>query len=264
VQLENLAREVGVDLSTWVEAPLGQCDGQVAAAFRDLKSVYEKLRSDLLDASGRISDLQTVLMHAPADFQYPPTAHSLDKLHGRPGLIEVALEGARGDEVDRLRSEFDAPARLGNFQPLMSRARDLLDEPRNALTQLLGHVISVENAVAEYRKRLLENPSLVRSQRGLEALTTATGENASKPLGLKDIEAAGPLVEAQKLVGLRLQETAVVGGKVLDGTGVSFDRWCSIVATLDAGRDPVLEAQEADALVKRGLVHRTYRLGVRS
>ncbi|MCA9626896.1 MAG: hypothetical protein KC766_04500, partial [Myxococcales bacterium] len=75
---------------------------------------------------------------------------------------------------------------------------------------------------------------------------------------------AGPIAEGQKLVGARLQETATAGGKVLDGTGVSFDRWCAIVATLDAGKEPAIEAQEADALVKRGLVQRTYRLGARS
>jgi hypothetical protein len=264
VQLENLAREVGIDLSTWAEVPLAQCEGQIVTAFRDLKTVYEKLRSDLLGAAARIATLQTVLKQAPADFQYPKSALALDKLQGRPALIEDALESARGDEVDRLRSEFDAPARLGNFQPLMSKARDLLEEPRSSLTQLLGHVLSVENAVAEYRKRLVENPDLLRSQRGLEALAGATGTTAPKPLGLKDIEDAGALTEAQKAVKARVQEISVVAGKQLDGSGVSFDRWCAIVAVLDAGRDPALETQEADALVKRGLVQRTYRLGART
>lgn len=263
VQLENLAREVGIDLSTWSEASLDHCDGEIVSAFRDLKSVYERLRSDLLSGSERISDLTSVLANAPADFPYPSTALPLEKLQSRPALIDVALEGTRGDEVDRLRSEFDTPARLGNFRPLMSKARDLLEEPRNGLTQLLGHVLSVENAVADYRQRLLENPDLARSQRGLEALAIATGNTPLKPLGLKDIEAAGPLAEGKKLVGIRLQETATAGGKVLGGTGVSFDRWCAIVAALDAGQEPTIEAQEADALVKRGLVQRTYRLGTR-
>ena len=49
----------------------------------------------------------------------------------------------------------------------------------------------------------------------------------------------------------------------LDGAGVSFDRWCAIVTALDADFDPALETQEADALVKRGFVQRTYRLGAR-
>lgn len=264
VQLENLAREVGIDLTTWIEQPLAQCEGQIVSAFRELKAIYERLRSDLLGAAERISTLQTVLKAAPTDFSYPKSAFALEKLQGRPALIENTLEDARGEEVDRLRSEFDGPARLGNFQPLMSRARDLLDEPRGALTQLLGHVISVENAIAEYRKKLVENLELQKANRGLEALARAMGAAAPRALSLKEVEDAGALAEAQKLVSTRVQEHTVAGGRLLAETGISFDRWCAIVGALDAGRDPSLEPQEADALVKRNLVQRTYRLGVKS
>jgi hypothetical protein len=264
VQLENLAREVGIDLTTWSEQALAQCEGQIVGAFRELKSVYETLRSDLLSTTQRISTLQTVLQAAPADFHYPKSALALDKLQGRPALIENTLEDARGEEVDQLRSEFDAPARLGNFQPLMSRARDLLHEPRGALTQLLGPVISVENAIAEYRKKLVENLELQKAHRGLEALAGTTAAAAPRALTLREIEDIGALSDAQKLVSTRVQEHTVTGGKLLAETGISFDRWCAIVGTLDAGRDPALEPQEADALVKRNLVQRTYRLRVKS
>ncbi|WP_137179171.1 hypothetical protein [Roseomonas sp. AR75] len=264
VQLENLAHEVGIDLTTWVEQALAHCEGQIVSAFRELKSVYEKLRSDLLGATERISALQTALKAAPADFHYPKGALALEKLQGRPALIENTLEDARGEEVDRIRSEFDGPARLGNFQPLMSRARDLLDEPRRALTQLLGHVISVENAITEYRKKLIEKPELLKAHRGLEALAQATAAAAPRALSFKEVEDVGALSEAHKLVSARVQEHTVAGGKLLADTGISFDRWCAIVGALDAGRDPALEPQEADALLKRNLVRRTYRLGVKS
>ncbi len=80
----------------------------------------------------------------------------------------------------------------------------------------------------------------------------------------KDVEDAGALIDAQKLVKARVQENSVAGAKQLDGAGVSFERWCDIVTALDAGRDPALETQEAEALVRQGLVERTYRLGARS
>ncbi|MDM0077454.1 hypothetical protein QTH90_23810 [Variovorax sp. J2P1-59] len=262
VQLENLAREVGVDLATWTESPLAQCEGPVVSTFRDLKSVYEKLRTELGGATTRIGTLQTVLKGAPGDFHYPKAVLTLDKLQGRPALIDSALDEARSEEVERLRSEFDAPARLGNFQPLMSRARDLLEEPRSALTLLIGHVMSVENAIAEYRKKLLESAELQKAHRGLQALALATGAAAPAALSLKDVEEAGALCEGQKLVSSRIQDNTASGYRMLAGTGLSFDRWCAIVHALDAGRDPVLEPQEADALVKRNLVQRTYRLGV--
>jgi hypothetical protein len=255
---------VGIDLSTWAERPLAECDGKIATTFRDLKSVYEKLRTDLLGAVERLQTLAPVLSNVPADFQYPSAANPLDKLLGRPVLIEGALESARGDDVDRLRSEFDGPARLGNFQPLMSRARDLLEEPRNSLTQLLAHVLSVENAVAEYRKRLVESADLLRFQRGLEALAAAAGAAAPKTLSIKDVEDVGALSGALKLVKAHVHENTVSGGKLLGPAGVSFERWCAIVAALDAGRDPALEAQEADGLVRRSFLQRTYRLGGRT
>jgi hypothetical protein len=264
VQLENLAREVGIDLSTWIERPLAECEGQIVAAFRDLKAVYEKLRTDLMNGLGRLHSLEDSLREAPADFHYPTATPPIEKLLGRPALIEGALESARADEVERLRSEFDGPARLGNFQPLMSRARDLLEEPRNALTQLLGHVLTVENAVSEYRRRLAESQDLVRSQRGLEALAAALGTAAPKTFGIKDIEAAGALSDGIKVVKARVHENSVVGGRQLGTIGVSFERWCAVVAALDSERDPALEAQESDALVDRGLVQRTYRLGRRA
>ena len=143
-------------------------------------------------------------------------------------------------------------------------ARDLLDEPRGALAQLLGHVLSVENAIADYRKRLVENAELRKGHRGLEALARATGEPAPKSLTVKEVEDAGSLSESQKLISARRQAYALAGAKLLGDSGVSFDRWCSIVMALEDGRDPALEPQEADALVKRNLVQRTYRLGVRS
>jgi hypothetical protein len=264
VQLEKLAGEVGIDLTTWTEQPLAQCEGQIVSAFRELKSVYEKLRSDLRGVVGRISTLQEALKAAPADFHYPKGALALEKLQGRPALIESTLEDARGEEVDRLRSEFDGPARLGNFHPLMSRARDLLDEPRSALTQLLGHVMSVENVIAEYRKKLVENAELQKAYRGLDALARATGASVPRALTIQDIEEMGALYEAQKLLSTCVQDYAVAGAKLLGDTGVGYDRWCTIVAALDAGRDPALEPQEAEVLVRRNLVQRTYRLGVKS
>lgn len=263
-QLENLSREVGLDLASGAKRPLAQCEGHIAVAFRDLKAVYEKLQDDLVEASARVERLGVVLAGSPADFKYPAGVPSLEKLQGRPDYVEEVLEGARTDEVDRLRSSFEAPARLGNFQPLMAQARGLLEEPRNALTQLLASVQSVENAVAEYRQRLLAAPNVQRAQRGLEALLNAAGFPSPAALTVKDLEVAGALSSAAKVVQGRVQECTVEGGKRLQSTGVSFDRWCNIVAALDAGRDPSLEAQEADALVARNLILRTYRLGGRA
>ena len=74
VQLENLAREAGIAPSTWTEVPLGQCEGQIVVAFRDLKTAYQKLRSELSGAIDRIAVLHAALKQVPDDFQYPRNA----------------------------------------------------------------------------------------------------------------------------------------------------------------------------------------------
>jgi hypothetical protein len=72
------------------------------------------------------------------------------------------------------------------------------------------------------------------------------------------------LADGKTLISASRQANALAGAKLLGDSGVSFDRWCSIAMALEEGRDPPLEPQEADALVKRNFVQRTYRLGVRS
>ena len=260
-QLENLAREVGLDLATWAEYPLATNEGHIAAAFRDLKASYEQLRADLNDSRSRLARLTILLYQPPGDFRYPPTLPALDKLAGRPGLIESTLESVRSEDVERLRSEYDATARLGQFQPLMSHAIDLFQESRKALTVLVGQLMTLENAVRDYQGRLLEDARLHRVQRGLEALAQASMTQAPPAVTPKDIEVASSLAAAVKLVQDRMHAGAAEGGKLIGATGLTFDRWCEIVAKLDSTEDPRLEPQEAEALVRRGLVERTYRLG---
>jgi hypothetical protein len=260
-QLDLLAREVGLDLASSATRTLAECEGHIAVAFRDVKSVYQKLQDGLADASSRLIVLDKSLHDAPSDFKYPNAVPTLDRLNKRPDQINELLEDTRSEEVERLRSTFEAPSRLGNFQPLMSQARGLLDEPRNALTSLLAGIQSVENTTADYRQRLLTSPDLQKSQRGLEAFALVAGEPTPRLLTVKDLEMAGSLSSALQLVQKLSHDAAVTGASRLSGTGVSFERWCSVVAALDAGREPGLEAQEGDALVARGYIQRTYRLG---
>ena len=263
-QLDLLAREVGLDLASGATRNLADCEGYIVVAFRDMKGVYEKLQDGLVEASNRLNVLGGVLHDPPADFRYPSAVPTLDRLKGRPDQINELLEDTRSEEVERLRSAFEAPSRLGNFQPLMVQAKGLLDEPRNALTLLLASIQSVENAASEYRQRLLDSPNLQKAQRGLEALALVAGDPAQHPLTAKDLEAAGALSSALQLVRRATHDAAVSGASRLSGTAVSFERWSAVVAALDGGRDPGLEAQEAEALVARGFIQRTYRLGVRA
>jgi hypothetical protein len=263
-QLELLAREVGLDLTSGATRSLVDCEGHIAAAFRDVRVNYEMLQDGLVQATEHLEILKNALHNPPADFRYPSHVPPFERLGVRPDQICELLEDTRSEEVERLRSAFEAPSRLGNFQPLMAQARSLLDEPRDALTALLAAIQSVENVVTEYRQRLLASAELQKAQRGIEALSLAVGDPSPRQLTAKDLELAGALSSAVQNVQKAIHDAASSGAHRLFGTGISFERWGAVVFALDAGRDPELETQEAASLVDGGFIQRTYRLGVRA
>lgn len=259
--LESLAAEVGLDLSTWNEASLDDCHGNIVPAFRELKKEYERIHAELLDGSRRLTEIVTVLHDAPAAFRYPSSVKTPTEMINRLGHIEGNLATVKADEVARLRKTHNQEAQLGKFQPLMAGARRLLGETRTAWVRLLGDIQTVENCVGAYREDLTREPRLAACQRGLAALARVGATAQPTALGLKEIEAAGALADAQRLVDRRRQQAESAGAQAMQGLGVSFERWCAIVESLEEDGEPMLEPQEADALVERGFLRRTYRLG---
>lgn len=263
-QLEKLAKELGIDLTMWVESSIADIDGQIVATFHELRTAFADISNGLDAVADRVHKLEKVLADPPDDFTYPPATLSLDKLRTRHDHIKSSLDTVRGEDMDRLRDEFDAPARHGNFQPLMDRARQIVDEPRAALTQLVANVMSVENAVADYRQRLLKTPMLHKTHRGVTAIDDAKGRPATNGLTSQAIENAGPLKAAKQMVVDTVRGFEAVMERDLAPAGVSAARWIEIVGDVDGNRDPAIEAPEADGLVREGLMRRTYQLGRRT
>ena len=77
------------------DVPLAQCEGEIVSAFRELKAVYEKLRSDLVGATGRVSAMETVLKGRPHEFQYPKSTLDTRKAAGQPGVHRGCVERRR-------------------------------------------------------------------------------------------------------------------------------------------------------------------------
>lgn len=261
-KLAQLAREVGVDIDGRSELSLEEINGDIVITFRGFKRAYQKLTERLANVRNKLQTLEKVLHDTPSDFVYLKLS-PLSKLLALPSLIEGTLENIKDEEAERLRSDsmYDKPAKLGNFQPLMQAVFDLLTEPKRSLDTLEGQVLSLENAVKAYRKNLLNDTSVQSIEHGLNALLQITGTTPRKSLDLPELEAAGSLKAAIALVEERRREGVTVAEKILAQTGVSFDRWQRVVADIEQGRDPQLEPQEADNLVARGLLIRTYRLG---
>lgn len=260
-KLAQLAREVGIDLDTMQEAPLDEIDGSIVRGFRNLKNSFEQTKGKLDRYQERLDNLEVILHNAPEDFTYPKDVPPFNELKNRPALIEGSLEDLREDDAEQLLSQFDSLSKLGNFQPLMQGVQNLLVGPQQAVNLLAGHVQTLENAAADYRRRLLNAPDIHNIERGLNALLRANGEPERKPLDMPELEAAGSLRAALEKRDERRTQWVQRGEELLEGTGISFTRWQRIVEDLEVGRDPQLEAETDQKLVARGFLVRTYRLG---
>jgi hypothetical protein len=243
------------------DLPLEEIDGQIVRGFLDLKNGYEQEQQRLDDLERRLQALDAALADAPADFRYPPSAPPLAELREQPGHVRGELEESLAEDVEGLLAEHDRAAKLGNFQPLMLAARNLLHGPRTALGVLAGHVHTLEMVAANYRRRLLEAEDLRGIESAFNAVLRAQGQHPRRPLELPELERAGSLRAAARLLEERRTGWAREAEAALAGTGVTFAQWQGVVQKIGAGEDPDLSTDQADRLVARGLLRRTYTLG---
>ena len=260
-KLSQLAEEVGLDLDTGTRRPLAEINGAVVRGYHDLKTQYEKLIANLSALGKQIEAYSAILQDAPADFTYPQSVPAMAELASRPQLIEGRLSEILADDIDALISEHDPVSRLGNFQPLMEAVKGLMGEAKAAVGTLAGHVRTLENVVQDYREKLLANEELRAVERAYNALLQAQRKSQEKVLDITDMEKAGSLKAAKELVDDRYAQWSSQGQAILAATEVTFSQWSTIVANVESHQPPSMTTQQADNLVARGFLERTYRLG---
>jgi hypothetical protein len=259
-KLQQLAREVGLD-GAGGALKLDEIEGQIVGGFHELRKAYQQLHERLGNYTTQLDVLARVLKSQPDDFTYPKDIPGFTELVKQPPEIRSELEESIFDDIETLFEEHERAAQLGNFQPLMSAAKDLLRGPSVALNKLGGYVGTLENQVADYRARLLRGAQLQETRDAINGLRVARGEQTHKPLDMADLEAAESLKAAKTLVRDRLDAWAAEGEQLLAPTGVSFTRWRTVIAALTDKQDPEISPSEAEVLVKDGFLRRTYTLG---
>ncbi|MBS1803689.1 MAG: hypothetical protein JST28_09995 [Acidobacteria bacterium] len=259
-KLQQLAREVGLDGAGASSLKLDQIEGQIVGGFHELRRAYQQLHERLENYTNQIAVLSRVLKTQPDDFAYPKDIPSFTGLIKQPSEIRSELEESIFDDIETLFEEHEHAAQLGNFQPLMSAAKDLLRSPTVALNKLGGFIVTLENQVTEYRARLLGDPQLQETRAAINGLRATRGEPAHRPLDMTDLEAEEGLDSAKSLVRARLDAWRAEGEELLASSGVSFTRWRTVVAALAKNQEPDLNVSEADELVKRAFLRRTYAL----
>lgn len=261
-KLAQLAREVGVDIESQKGVSLNDINGDIINGFRNLKKSFEHIQNQLNDLQTRINTLENNLKNAPQDFKYPTDTLPFDKLLNRPSFIEDSLsELNEQDSVDRLRSNNDSYAKLGNFKPLMQASQDLMTEPKRSLQLLAGQIATVENSVVAYRKGLLDSKDIKSIERSFNLLLQAQGKPPRNELNMSELINAGSLKAAVDKLKDRRIEWVNSGNEILAKTGISFERWQQIVADIDEGKDPELSQTESDKLVSQKFLRRIYAYG---
>lgn len=260
-KLQQLAREVGLDSARAAPRKLEEIDGQIAVGFRDLQASYAQLHDRLQSQDLRVAALSCILADAPSDFEYPKEIPAFDALQRFPEEIRSELEESIFDDIETLFEEHDRPAQLGNFQPLMAAAKDLLRSPTVTLNRFAGFIATLDNKVADYLKRLMQNSDLQQVAVALNALRKTRGLAPHKPIDYSEMEAAGSLKLAKKLVEERQISWVEEGEGILKTAGVSFTRWKGIVQAVNCNRDPELSDSEAAQLLSANFLRRSYTLG---
>ncbi|MDH3639577.1 MAG: hypothetical protein OES09_14115, partial [Gammaproteobacteria bacterium] len=260
-RLQQLADEVGIELESHIELPLAEISGRIIQSFRGLVREYRLERERLADLANAINRITADLTDAPDDFSYPPKTPPLKELQMRPEFIESELSETLADDIEDLISEHDRTSRLGNFRPLMDATKELLNSSKWALGELGGHVNTVENVIAAYRRRLLGSSELRDVEQAYNALLRVQGRAPEKTLDMSDLEKAGSLKSAKALVVDRCTQWPVMADKFLEGTDVSFELWKHIVAAISAGQPLTLSGEQIENLVSKGYLQVTYRLG---
>ena len=260
-KLGQLADEVGIRLDTDTEVSLAEITGSIVQSFHDLVKDFQRERQRLGDLDARLKLLTTELNDAPTDFGYPPSLPALGDLLARPAMIDSALSETLAEDVESLISEHEPSSRLGNFHPLMSSAKGLLTEPKNALGRLAGQVATLENAATGYRQGLLDSDELRSVEGAFAALLQSQRKTPEKSLDMPDLKRAGGLKSAKALVTSRCTTWPAKGDALLTDTGVSFDAWAGLVKDLANRQKPTMTGQQIQSLVDHGFIEVTYRLG---
>ena len=263
-KLTKLAEEVGIELDSNNEIPLANIEGHIIRGFRSLKKAYEQLNKRLLDTKNKLAKLEQILNNPPDNFKYPPDVSNISTLVQQNSYIEDALASIQEEEAEDLRDDptYNKLAKFGNFRPLMDAAfNTLLKEPKRQLDNLTGTVRTLENAIAAYYKFLLDDINLQASEQGLNALLKIKKQTPYQPLTLNSLETVSNLQKAIAFKEKHYQECREKTAELLKGTGISGDHWQAIVKAIEAAEDPKLDPEEAENLVNKGFLVRTYRLG---
>lgn len=260
-RLEQLAKEVGYSSATKSFAELDQIDGSIICAYKDLKDEFEKQLQRAETATDGLALVESDLVNVPADYsqQYPDGLNKLMQLQKKVRFIGNLFDNIQ-DEADLIKDKINTDMQLGQFRLLSEQVPLILDDVKKQLTQWLGDIGTLKNFSKGYREGLLTSQN-TRVVNAINVLKKVNSQSSISALTLKSVEELGTLAEAKQKLAQREANYMAEISTLLNSTLISAERWVQIVQDIAEGNGPQLQPSEADELVAKQVIVRTYRLG---
>ncbi|WP_051368816.1 hypothetical protein [Psychromonas arctica] len=260
-RLEQLAKEVGYSPDTELFSDIEQIDGAIISAYRMLKQEFEKQLLRATTAKEGIAIVERDLVNAPSDYAklYPDGSIKLANLQKKVKHVDSLFDDVQDDAND-LKDKINSEMQLGQFRLLNDQVPPLLDGVKKQLTQWQGDIDSLKNFSKGYRESLL-NSQNTGVDSALNVLKKVNHQSPLTPLMLKNVEAFGTLADAKEKLSQREVSHMTEITSLLNSTLISAERWVQIVQDMADDNDPALQTDEAEELVAKQVIVRTYRLG---
>lgn len=250
-RLELLSHEVGYDLATDQMKPIFEIEGYVISAFRNFKQRYQAQRSSLENANAKVSELSKKIDPPPEDYPYQEQVKELAELKNKLMFVDDSFKDL-DEKVDEERSRFNTQARKGNFSAIKEIPDRLMKPIQSSLAGISGQINTIGLKIDAYQRDQIKraNSEFVEQ---LKPLFKSFGKE-EVPL-MQDYEIAGlTLLEIEMAVNVRLDNLRKQAAEILEGTGVTVERWLEIARLLLKGEEPGLSAGEQTTLVNKGFL----------
>lgn len=250
-RLELLGREVGYDIYSENVKPASEVDGYIMQTFRQFKARFQSVINHLGELETRVDAASNAMEPLPSD--YPDPGHVNDLLVYMEGIRQIEDSIPELDEkVDEIRNKLSQQARKGQFAALRDEPERLLKPIQQQSSTLGGKLLSIENAVRDYRMSKLQ--SINSGPRvTLNPLFKSLGEAAIPPIQLDEVNYLS-LHELNVELDLREQSWLKTAESMLNGTGIDMARWKIIATQLIEGQQPALTEDEQRSLVSKGIL----------
>ena len=252
-RMEHLAQEVGYDLHSGTVKTPEEINGYIFQTYRQFMQQYQKAVESVADIDSRIRlAIDTLGSDLPADYPEPEHPRGLLKLQTQLALVQDSFDGM-DEQVDAIRGRYVDQTHRGQFSAIKDAPDQLLKTVQQQLGVLGGKLRGdFENCIARYRTQQLE-----KINTGLRPLINpllmAKGQPKIEPVTEANV-AGYTLHDLAVELDLRNQQWQQRAEALLEGTGISFSRWCEIAQSLNNKQQPTLSAQEQQALVDKGIL----------